>query len=162
MAYASWPRRSAGFDDCQTLSLARWTIARIIRLALRASVRHADADPCWTQGAVASALGPKSRIGRSDVDQTDARNTKSGLPSRCRTGVGPERAARVRRRAEKFLDRFDPPTPSPDRLRQLRAVELLEGIATPAVRDVLSELAKGAAEAPLSREAAAAQERLRR
>jgi WD40 repeat protein len=68
----------------------------------------------------------------------------------------------LRRRAQKFLDRFDPPTPSPDRLRQLRAVELLEGIATPAARDVLSELAKGAAEAPLSREATAALERLRR
>jgi hypothetical protein len=71
-------------------------------------------------------------------------------------------SAEVRRRAQEFLDRFDPPTPSPDRLRQLRAVELLEGIATPAARDVLSKLAKGAAEAPLSREAAAALERLRR
>jgi hypothetical protein len=68
----------------------------------------------------------------------------------------------VRRRAQEFLDRFDPPNPSPDRLRQLRAVELLEGIATPAARDVLSKLAKGAAVAPLSREAAAALDRLRR
>jgi len=68
----------------------------------------------------------------------------------------------VRKRAQEFLDRFDPATLKPDRLRQLRAVELLEGIATPAARDVLSELAKGAAEAPLSREAAAALERLRR
>jgi hypothetical protein len=68
----------------------------------------------------------------------------------------------VRRRTEQFLDRFDPPTPAPDRLRQLRAIELLEAIATPAAREVLSELAKGAAEAPLSRDAAAALERLRR
>jgi hypothetical protein len=68
----------------------------------------------------------------------------------------------VRRRAQEFLDRFDPPNPSPDRLRQLRAVELLEGIATPAARDLLSELAKGAVEALLSREAAVALERLRR
>src|SRR5262249_56474556 len=51
----------------------------------------------------------------------------------------------VRRRAQDFLDRFDPPNPSPDRLRQLRAVELLEGIATPAARDVLSEMAEGGA-----------------
>ena len=71
-------------------------------------------------------------------------------------------SAEVRRRAQEFLDRFDPPKPSPDRLRQLRAVELLEEIATPAARDVLSELAKGAAEAPLSREAKAVLERLRR
>jgi hypothetical protein len=68
----------------------------------------------------------------------------------------------VRKRALDFLGQFDPPTPSPDRLRRLRAVELLEGIATPAARDVLSELAKGAAEAPLTRDAAAALQRLRR
>jgi hypothetical protein len=71
-------------------------------------------------------------------------------------------SAEVRRRAREFLDRFDRPAPSPDRLRQIRAVELLEGIATPAAREVLSGLAKGAAEAPLTREAAAALERLRR
>jgi hypothetical protein len=71
-------------------------------------------------------------------------------------------SAEVRRRARNFLDQFDRATPSPQRLRQLRAVELLEGIATPAAREVLSQLAKGAAEAPLTLEAAAALERLRR
>ncbi len=68
----------------------------------------------------------------------------------------------VRKRAGDFLDKFDPTTLKPERLRRMRAVELLEGIATPAARDVLAELAKGAAEAPLTREAAAALERLRR
>jgi hypothetical protein len=68
----------------------------------------------------------------------------------------------VRKRAEDFLGRFDPATLKPDRLRQMRAVELLEGIATPAARDVLSDLAKGAAEAPQTLDAAAALERLRR
>jgi hypothetical protein len=71
-------------------------------------------------------------------------------------------SAEVRRRAQDFLDRFDPATLKPDRLRQLRALELLEGIATPAARDVLSELAKGAVEAPLTLDATAALERLRR
>jgi hypothetical protein len=71
-------------------------------------------------------------------------------------------SAEVRKRAQAFLDKIDPAPGSPYRLRQLRAVELLEGIATPAAKDVLSELAKGAAEAPLSLEAAAALERLRR
>jgi RNA polymerase sigma factor (sigma-70 family) len=66
-------------------------------------------------------------------------------------------SAEVRKRAGVFLDRFEP-----ERLRRLRAVELLEGIATPAARDVLSELAKGGAEAPLTLDAAAALERLRR
>jgi RNA polymerase sigma factor (sigma-70 family) len=71
-------------------------------------------------------------------------------------------SAEVRNRVLDFLRRFDASTPSPNRLRQLRAVELLEGIGTPAARSVLAELAKGAAEAPLSQEAAAALERLRR
>ena len=70
-------------------------------------------------------------------------------------------SAEVRRRALDFLSQFDPATLKPDRLRQLRAVELLEGIGTPAAADVRSELAKGAAEAPLTREAVAALERLR-
>jgi RNA polymerase sigma factor (sigma-70 family) len=71
-------------------------------------------------------------------------------------------SAEVRRRALHFLDEFDPATLKPDSLRQMRAVELLEGIGTPAAREVLAELAKGAAEAPLTQEAAAALERLRR
>jgi RNA polymerase sigma factor (sigma-70 family) len=71
-------------------------------------------------------------------------------------------SAEVRNRALDFLGRFDASTLSPERLRQLRAVELLEGIGTPAASGVLAELAKGAAEAPLSQEAAAALERLRR
>jgi WD40 repeat protein len=72
------------------------------------------------------------------------------------------KSAEVRKRTLAFLDPFDQPEPLPVRLRQIRGVELLEGVGTPAARDVLSELAKGAAEAPLSREAAAALERLRR
>jgi WD40 repeat protein len=79
-----------------------------------------------------------------------------------RKRLGKAESLELRRRAQDFLARFDPPTPSPRRLRQLRAVELLEGIATPAARAVLSELANGAAEAPLTREAVAALERLRR
>jgi RNA polymerase sigma factor (sigma-70 family) len=71
-------------------------------------------------------------------------------------------SAEVRKRAQDFLERFDPATLRPDRLRQMRAVELLEGIGTPAAKELLSELAKGAAGAPLTGEAAGALARLRR
>jgi hypothetical protein len=71
-------------------------------------------------------------------------------------------SAEVRKRALAFLGRFEPAPLWPDRLRQLRGVELLEGMATLAAREVLAELAKGSAKAPLSGEAAAALERLRR
>jgi WD40 repeat protein len=71
-------------------------------------------------------------------------------------------SAEVRKRAQEFLDQFDPATLKPDRLREMRAIEVLEGTGMPAARDLLSELAKGAAEAALSRDASAAVERMRR
>jgi RNA polymerase sigma factor (sigma-70 family) len=68
----------------------------------------------------------------------------------------------VRKRALAFLEQFDPSRLSVDRLRQLRAVELLEGIATPEAKEMLSELAKGGGGAPLTLEAASALARLKR
>ena len=50
----------------------------------------------------------------------------------------------------------------PGQLRQIRAVQVLESIATPEARQVLQSLAKGVAEVSLTREAQAALERLAR
>jgi WD40 repeat protein len=52
--------------------------------------------------------------------------------------------------------------PSGDRLRELRAVEILEQIATPEAQQVLQTLARGAASALLTREAQASLMRLER
>jgi WD40 repeat protein len=79
-----------------------------------------------------------------------------GVRKRLSQGVSPE----VRQRARTFLDQFDRGELSPIRLRQVRAIELLEGIATPAAKKLLSELANGAAGTPLTLEAAAALARL--
>jgi WD40 repeat protein len=65
----------------------------------------------------------------------------------------------VRRRLEKLLQNLDPRAPSPKRLRQLRALEILEKIQTRAARDVLENLAKGVSHARLTWEA---QESLKR
>jgi hypothetical protein len=81
-----------------------------------------------------------------------------GVRKRLERTASPE----VRRRARAFLDRFDRAELSPARLHQLRAVELLEGVGTPAAKGLLAELAKGAAGAPLTRDAAAALARLGR
>ncbi len=103
-----------------------------------------------------------------DSDDFDARRKASrelgelGEPAvpavRRRLELAP--SAEVRRRAREFLDRFDKAELSPERLKQLRAVELLEGIGTPAAKALLAELAKGAAGAPLTLDAAAALARL--
>jgi hypothetical protein len=53
-------------------------------------------------------------------------------------------------------------TASAGRLRQIRAVQVLESIATPEARQVLHSLAQGVAEVGLTREAQAALERLDR
>lgn len=64
----------------------------------------------------------------------------------------------VRRRAQILLERLAPD--AADRLREVRAVQALEYLGTPAARDFLRRLAGGAPEVRLTREAGAALARL--
>jgi RNA polymerase sigma factor (sigma-70 family) len=68
----------------------------------------------------------------------------------------------VRRRLERLLDGLDARAASGDRLRALRAVEVLERIGTPEARAVLRQVADGAAQARLTEAARGALERLAR
>lgn len=65
----------------------------------------------------------------------------------------------VRRRLEQIVENIEN---KPEALRAVRAVEVLEWIATPDAGRLLDELAKGTADARLTREVAAALRRLRR
>ncbi|HTU89660.1 MAG TPA: hypothetical protein VMF69_06145, partial [Gemmataceae bacterium] len=65
----------------------------------------------------------------------------------------------VRRRIQQILDATES---KPETLRVIRAVEVLEWIATPEAVRLIGELSDGAADARLTREAAAARTRLRR
>jgi RNA polymerase sigma factor (sigma-70 family) len=68
----------------------------------------------------------------------------------------------VRRRVERLLANLpDAPLPAPT-LRDLRALHALEQMGTPGAREWLRQLAGGAAEAPLTREARACLKRLAR
>jgi WD40 repeat protein len=67
----------------------------------------------------------------------------------------------VRRRAQQLLEEPIPP-PAPKEVRALRAVEALELMGTQEARETLRKLAGGARGAPLTREAKASLERLRR
>jgi RNA polymerase sigma factor (sigma-70 family) len=67
-----------------------------------------------------------------------------------------------RKRVEELLEGLRKVAASPERLRELRAVETLEHIGTPDARQVLQTLAEGAPEARLTREARAALDRLSR
>jgi WD40 repeat protein len=64
------------------------------------------------------------------------------------------------KRLEKVLARAAGKAPSGEQLRSLRAVELLEMMATPEARQLLQKLAAGAPDARLTREAKAALERI--
>ncbi len=66
----------------------------------------------------------------------------------------------ARRRAETILARVQGPVTDADKLRHLRALEVLEHIARPAARQILEVLAKGAPEARLTREARESLQRL--
>src|SRR5262249_40268758 len=68
----------------------------------------------------------------------------------------------ARRRAEQLLAKSNGLVTVPEVLRELRAVEVLERIATPDARRLLAGLAAGAADARLTEEAKASVERLDR
>jgi hypothetical protein len=68
----------------------------------------------------------------------------------------------VRRRVETLLAKLEGPVTAPERLREARAVAVLEHIATPEAVHALERLSRGAPEARLTREAEAALQRLAR
>jgi RNA polymerase sigma factor (sigma-70 family) len=85
------------------------------------------------------------------ADQAEAalRKALEGTPS-----------VEVRARARKLLDKLSGPTAEGERLRRLRALEVLEQIGGPEARELLEALAKGAPEAAQTQDARAALKRL--
>ncbi len=69
-------------------------------------------------------------------------------------------AFEVRRRVLAVLERLRGPVTRPEALRSLRAVAVLEDIATTPARRLLEELSQGASEARLTRETKASLRRL--
>jgi hypothetical protein len=80
----------------------------------------------------------------------------------CRKALEQKPSVEARRRLEALLEKQSQEwqNPSSERLQTLRAIEVLEHIATAEAKQVLSSLAKGAPEARLTQEAKASLERL--
>jgi hypothetical protein len=74
----------------------------------------------------------------------------------------PQTSLEVRRRMERLLERLDAPITDADRLRELRAIEVLEDIGTPEAKAILEKLATGTPGLTITREAKAALARLKR
>jgi hypothetical protein len=68
----------------------------------------------------------------------------------------------ARRHAEQLLDKLDSPLLAGERLRQRRALAVLEQVANTEARQLLDQLARGAADAWLTKQARAALRRLER
>jgi hypothetical protein len=66
----------------------------------------------------------------------------------------------LRRRGRRLLDKLTGPLPPGDRLREVRAVEVLELVGAPAAKRLLEELAAGEPAARLTLEAVASMGRL--
>ena len=66
----------------------------------------------------------------------------------------------VRQRVEQLLRKLTSSVPPPEVLRGIRAVEVVEEIATPEARQLLDALAQGVPEGRLTREAKLALQRL--
>jgi len=79
-----------------------------------------------------------------------------------RKSLAADPPAEARRRIEGLLGKLNRPITSTEAIRSLRAVEVLEHIATPESCDLLKKVAAGAPEARLTYEAKAALERLKR
>ena len=78
-----------------------------------------------------------------------------------RTALAGKPSAELRERAERLLSALDPSAPlAGDDLRDVRAVQALELIATPAARRQIERLADGERHAVLTREATSAVARL--
>jgi RNA polymerase sigma factor (sigma-70 family) len=104
----------------------------------------------WLAGLDSDTFAERERAARELARQGERaeaalRRLLAGSPS-----------AEARRRAEEVLAQVEGPVADPERLRQTRAVEILEWVGSGEARELLKALAKGDPEAGLTREATAA------
>jgi RNA polymerase sigma factor (sigma-70 family) len=140
-------------------------------------VRRLVAEPTEAVTLLRQRLGPAAApdrrhvaelIGRLNdrqfvVRQQAARELEDlgdGAEPLVRHALADHPAPEVRRRLDQILRQWNPNTPTGGPLRDLRAVEVLEHLDTPAARQLLEALAEGAPGARRTREAAAALRRL--
>jgi RNA polymerase sigma factor (sigma-70 family) len=145
----------------EAISLLRAVPEQAIPM-LRERVRHVE--PPADHGALARWIRDLDS-GQFTVRQQAQRNIEelgeSAIPT-IRRCVASRPSAEARRRLQQILSQLEPRlmAASPTRLREIRAVQILESIAAPNARQVLKSWAAGDAEAALTRDAQAALQRL--
>jgi WD40 repeat protein len=140
--------------------------------AIVALADHPDRALGLVRERIQEAVDTESRVARliADLDADEfavrekasaelARLGRSAQVALRKAAVYPS-SAEVRRRAKSLLSKLKADETSPEAPVAVRSVEVLERIATPEARELLRELAGGAADAYLTREAKAASDRL--
>jgi hypothetical protein len=126
---------------------------------LKARLRPtAPADPKRLAGLIADLDSEEFSV-REQATRALADLGESALPA-LRKALTGRPSAETRQRVEPLLADLERPANSPERLRVLRAVEVLEYIGTAEARQVLEALAGGMPEARLTQEARASLNRL--
>ncbi len=159
-------------DECEALwmDLANEDAAKAYR-----AIQAFSAAPAQTPAFFAKHLRPARTADKADVDRWIAALDSDNFNERekatrelddvgeaakaaLRKALDGQPSAEVRSRVNRLLENLAKPTP--DRLRQLRAVESLEAVGDPEARTVLAKIATGAAKSRLTREANASLKRL--
>lgn len=145
-AYAAMAQLALVPDSAVTMLAARLQPA----VSLDADIDRLIADLDNVKFAVrVKAAMELDKLGDAAIDGVRAASAKPHSPE-------------VRRRLATFLERHDRDRFVPDRVRQLRAIEVLEMIGSQKARNLLDRLARGAKSAPLTQTAAAVLRRLER
>jgi RNA polymerase sigma factor (sigma-70 family) len=169
------PLARADLDACWA-DLAGEDAARAYQAIRRLAAAPASTVPFLTGKLVPVPAVDEKRLARlvADLDsqsfteRTRATKELEGLgelaAGHLQKALAGKPSLEVSRRVEALLEKQGHASwhPDPDRVRVLRALEVLESIGTPEARQVLERLAAGAPEARPTREAKAAVERLAR
>jgi RNA polymerase sigma factor (sigma-70 family) len=165
------PLSPQGLEECWS-DLAGEDAARAYRAEQKLAAVPAQAVAYLDKRLKAVPVGDKTRLSRliAELDSDQFAVRQKAMKELQQSGEQAESALRealqgkltleARRRVEELLDKVKPLADSPEGLRSLRAVEVLEHIGTPEAREVLQTLANGASEARLTREAKASLKRL--
>lgn len=159
---AAW--KALAGDDAQEAYRAVWALAAAPDQTTPLLKERLRATP---------PINPKEtarRIADLDSDDFDVREKANGdldkmgdlAEPALRKALAEQPSPEARRRVERLLTKLEGPVASPERLQQLRSLEVLEQISTAPAERVLEEIAQGAPESRLTREAKTSLERLAR
>ncbi len=155
---ALWER--LGRNDAVSSHLALQTLARDPQRTAELAKRLRPVDPTIIRRALRDLDDEDFAVRQKASQDLRALGRYAEASMRATLAAGPP--LEVHQRLVELLRKLEEEPPNPDYLRTLRAIELLEMVATPEARTVLGSLATGAEDAEVTRQAKMSLERLRK